>query len=197
MLIQRLKNGGALAQAINAIIDYLPRLAVQNTPDVSAVVTPRGQFLKLNRAITASTTPETDYPFRVFIRNRNQTPEDTTQEAVVRWGTINGQPALDYPEEAVTGTLEGSQRVVLQVSGNFQTLTAAGVTNPTLSLEDVTTPLAATETAETITWKIVLAYLETTPGAPLEGGGTGPSTTTVSQQTRGHLTIGNGVPFST
>lgn len=197
MLIPRLKSGGQLAQAVNAIIDYLPRLAVQNTPEVQAVITPRGQFVTLKRTAAGANPIDADFPFRVFIKARKQTPEDLVNECWVRWGTINGQPALDFPQEKISGNLSGSQRVVLEVTGNFQTLTAAGVTNPTLSLEDSADPLAATENQDQITWKIVLAMLETEPGLPDDDGNPTADTTTVSQVTRGHLTIGNGVPFST
>lgn len=198
MLIPRLKSGGPLAQTINAIIDYLPRLAVQNTPDVTAVVTPRGQYVSLKRAtVLGGNALDSDFPFRVFIKPRKQTPDDLINECWVQWGTVNGQTAVTFPQQKVSGTLTGSQRVVLEVTGNFQTLTAAGVTNPTLTLEDASSPLAATENEDQITWKIVLALLETEEGLPDEQGNPTADNTTVSQMTRGHLTIGNGVPFST
>jgi hypothetical protein len=178
-LIQRLKTGGALASAINAIIDYLPRLVIQNTPDVTATVTPRGQFLSLKKRIASGGgTVSTTYPFKVSVR-----PEDVggtiTYKVFVKWGTVNGQPVVAYPEEEV-GEAEDTSRVVLNVTGSFSELTSTGVSNPSLAIEQTDTLLTAEEQMDSVSYKIVLAYINAD-----EAGGF-----TVSQETAGHQIIG-------
>jgi hypothetical protein len=189
MQLKRLKTGGAIASAINAIIDHLPRLAIQSTPDINATQTPRGQFISLKRR-QASSTAAVSFPhaFKVTIRE-----VDGEKAVFVRWGTINGQPAFtDYPEKQLdaTPTFQGTERVVLSVTGDFQTFESQGISQVMLDIEPTTEPLEAVETESAITWKIVLAYIVTTPG---EQEGDSP-TTTLDQVAKGHIFIGRGSP---
>jgi hypothetical protein len=180
-MIPRLKTGGALASAINSIIDYLPRLVIQNTPDISASVTPRGQFVSLKKRVASGSgggASTTTYPFKVSLRGET-VGETTTYKVFVKWGTVNGQSVCQYPEEEV-GIAADQKRVVLSVTGNFSDVTSSGVTNPLLAIEDMNTLLTAEEQADSVSYKIVLAYIMED-----EGGGF-----TVTQQTGGHQLIG-------
>jgi hypothetical protein len=179
-MIPRLKTGGALASAINSIIDYLPRLVIQNTPDVTASLTPRGQFVSLKKRVASGSggVTSTTYPFKVSLRGETS-GETTIYKVWVKWGTVNGQSVVQYPEEEV-GTAADQKRVVLNVTGNFSDVTSSGVSNPSLALEDMGTLLTAEEQADSVSYKIVLAYITAN-----EGGGF-----TVSQQTGGHQLIG-------
>lgn len=180
-LIPRLKSGGAIATAINAIIDYLPRLVIQNTPDITASLTPRGQFVSLKKRITAGgggSAGAGNYPFKVTIESE-KIGETTNYKVWVRWGTVNGQSVVDYPKEEV-GPAADAKRVVLNVTGNFSDLTSSGVTNPSLAIEDMDTLLTAEEQPNSVAYKIVLAYLNKNDGEGF----------TVSQQTGGHQIIG-------
>ena len=178
-IIPRLKTGGALGSAINAIIDYLPRLVVQNTPEVTAIVTPRGQFISLKkRTESGGGSAESTYPFKVSVRAETD-GETTTYKVWVKWGTVNGQPVVTYPEEEV-GVAEDTSRVVLNVTGSFSNLTSTGVSFPSLAIEQTDTLLTAEEQTDSVSYKIVLAYINAE-----EGGGF-----TVSQQTGGHQIIG-------
>jgi hypothetical protein len=190
MQLKRLKSGGALANAINSIIDYLPRLAVQSTPEINATQTPRGQFVELKKRQSTSGAPEYLHAFKVSLRDVNE-----QKRVFVRWGTINGNPAfLDYPEKKIDSipALSGNERVVLSVTGDFQTFSSPGVYNVDITVESADTPLEAEEEADSITWKIVLAYIVTTPAE-----GETPEATTVEQVARGHIFIGRGSPLFT
>jgi hypothetical protein len=181
-VIPRLKSGGQLASAINAIIDYLPRLAIQSTPDITATVTPRGQLVSLkNRRTTQTGAPSatTNFPFKATIRADNPGSPSPTYKVFVRWGTVNGQSVMTYPEEEV-GTAADGKRVVLNVVGNFSSTTSTGISNPSLAIEDTSALLVAGEVGGAINYKIVLAYI-----MEEEDG-----TFTVSQQTGGHQIIG-------
>lgn len=166
-LIPRLKSGGALGSAINSIIDYLPRLVIQNTPEVTASLTPRGQFVSLKKRITsveggASTS---SYPFKVSLRSET-IGETTNYKVWVKWGTVNGQSVVTYPEEEV-GIAADAKRVVLNVTGNFSGMTSSGVSYPSLAIEDMDTLLTAEEQTDSVSYKIVLAYINADEGGGL------------------------------
>jgi len=180
-MIPRLKSGGSIATAINAIIDYLPRLVIQNTPDITASLTPRGQFVSLKKRITSGgggSTGTGNYPFKVTVESET-VGEATTYKVWVRWGTVNGQSVVNYPKEEV-GPAADAKRVVLNVTGNFSDTTSSGVSFPSLAIEDMDTLLTADEQPDSVAYKIVLAYINATDGGGFE----------VSQQTGGHQIIG-------
>lgn len=111
---------------------------------------------------------------------RSETIGETTNYKVwVKWGTVNGQSVVTYPEEEV-GIAADAKRVVLNVTGNFSGMTSSGVSYPSLAIEDMDTLLTAEEQTDSVSYKIVLAYINAD-----EGGGF-----TVSQQTGGHQIIG-------
>jgi hypothetical protein len=181
-VIPRLKTGGQLGATINAIIDYLPRLAIQSTPDITATVTPRGQLvsLKNRRTVqTAAPSATTNYPFKVTVRASNPGQENPSYRVFVRWGTVNGQGVTDYPEEEV-GPAADNKRVVLNVAGNFSSTTSSGIVSSSVTIEDQSAFLYADPVAESVSYKIILAFIQAD-----EGGGF-----TVSQQTAGHQIIG-------
>lgn len=179
-LIPRLKSGGAIATAINAIIDYLPRLVIQNTPDITASLTPRGQFVSLKKRIAAGggSAGAGNFPFKVTVESET-VGEATTYKVWVRWGTVNGQSVVNYPKEEV-GAAADAKRVVLNVTGNFSDTTSSGVSFPSLAIEDMDALLTAEEQPDSVAYKIVLAYINATDGGGFE----------VSQQTGGHQIIG-------
>lgn len=190
MQLKRLKSGGTLASAINSIIDYIPRLAIQSTPEINAIQTPRGQFVELKKKQSSGGTVEYLHAFKVSLRDVNG-----QKKVFVRWGTVNGNPAfLDYPEKQLetSPTLSGTERVVLSVAGDFQTFSSPGVYNVDITIESAELPLEAEESGESITWKIVLAYIVTTPAE-----GEIPEKTTIEQVARGHIFIGRGSPLFT
>lgn len=181
-VIPRLKSGGQLAAAINAIIDYLPRLAIQSTPDITATVTPRGQLVSLKNRRTTQTgasSATSNFPFKVTIRADNPTAQNPTYRTYVRWGTVNGQSIMTYPEQEV-GTPADSKRVVLNVAGNFSSTTSTGILNSSIEIEETGALLVAGDVGDAMNYKIVLAYI-----MEEEDG-----TFTVSQQTGGHQIIG-------
>lgn len=176
-VIPRLKSGGQLAATINAIIDYLPRLAIQSTPDITATVTPRGQMVTLKKprfAQANAPSGSTNYPFKVSVRSEN-----SIKRVYVQWGTVNGQSVVTYPQEAV-GIAEDNKRIVLNVAGNFSSTTSTGIEQASLEMEDNDVLIVAGDVGGLVNYKIVLAYLiEEDDGS-----------FTVSQQTGGHQIIG-------
>lgn len=157
MTIPRLKTGGTLARVVNQIIDYLPRLRVQSTPQIRVSHTPRGQVLTFKQANTTPGTPAIHaHPWQVKTVN--------AAEIDVYWGTVGGQE--DFSEDKKTFTINGNSRVVVQWLLEVSDSTANGVSGVTVSVESVDDPFSTiTIEGEGIRYKALIALVNVVDGA--------------------------------
>jgi hypothetical protein len=137
MTIPRLKTGGTLAKVINEIIDYLPRLRVQQTPQVRVDQTPRGQVLRIVAENTGGGSPiERPHPFQVTSQGGG------SDQVAVYYGTVGGVEAFDFPTKTLTAS--ESCRVVVEWLLEVSEFTAGGVSQVDVYIEPSTEPLAIT-----------------------------------------------------
>lgn len=138
MIIPRLKSGGNLAKVVNEIIDYLPRLKVQSTPQVLVDHTPRGQIIRFKQANTVPGTPAVrSHPFKVE-------PIGGESDVVeVYWGTVGGKEAFAEAKKSIS--ISGNSRIVCSWTLEINSKTAGGVTNVAVEKEPVSEPFEITD----------------------------------------------------
>lgn len=137
MTIPRLKTGGTLARVVNEIIDFLPRLQVQQTPQVRVDQTPRGQVLRVIPDNTGGGTPiERPHPFQVTSLGGG------SDQVNVYYGTVGGVEAFDFPTKTLTAS--ESCRVVVEWLLEVSEFEAGGVSLVDVYVEPTTDPLVIT-----------------------------------------------------
>lgn len=137
MTIPRLKTGGTLARVVNEIIDYLPRLQVQQTPQVRVDQTPRGQVLRVITDNTGGGTPiERPHPFQVTSLG------GASDQVNVYYGTVGGVEAFEFPTKLLTVT--NSCRIVVEWLLEVSEFDAGGVSLVDVYVEPTTDPMAIT-----------------------------------------------------
>lgn len=149
MIIPRLKNGGTLAKVINEIIDYLPRLRVQSTPQVLVDHTPRGQIIRLKESNSVPGTPAIKaHPFKVQALG--------SEMIEVYWGTVGGKEA--FSEAKKEFPISQNSRVIVKWTLDLSSSTAGGVSGVSVDVEDVTTDFEITNISGTgIHYKALIA----------------------------------------
>jgi hypothetical protein len=159
MTIPRLKTGGTLARVVNQIIDYLPRLRVQSTPQLQVDHTPRGQVIRYLQTNTVAGEPIVRiHPWQVV-------PQGGLSDQIdVYWGTVGGQE--DFAENKKAFTVNGNSRVVVQWLLEVSASTANGVSGVTVSVESVDDPFSTiTIEGEGIRYKALIALVNVVDGA--------------------------------
>jgi hypothetical protein len=137
MIIPRLKSGGTLARVVNEIIDYLPRLRVQSTPQVLVDHTPRGQILRFKQGNTVPGSPAIQsHPFQVKPLGGD------SQLVDIYWGTVGGVEA--FPEATKQIGISVNSRIVVSWTLEIDDKTAGGVTAVTVDDEPVSEPFEIT-----------------------------------------------------
>lgn len=137
MTIPRLKTGGTLARVVNEIIDFLPRLQVQQTPQVRVDQTPRGQVLRVIPDNTGGGSPiERPHPFQVTSLGGG------SDQVNVYYGTVGGIDAFEFPTKLLTVT--NSCRIVVEWLLEVSEFDAGGVSLVDVYVEPTTDPMVIT-----------------------------------------------------
>jgi hypothetical protein len=159
MIIPRLKSGGTLAKVINEIIDYLPRLRVQSTPQVLVDHTPRGQILRFKQGNTVPGSPAVrSHPFKV------QPIGGDSDVVEVYWGTVGGREAFSEAKKPLS--ISVNSRIVVSWTLDIDDETAGGVTGVVVDKEPVSEPFEIVDISGTgIHYKALIATVNLVGGS--------------------------------
>lgn len=159
MIIPRLKQGGTLAKVINEIIDYLPRLRIQPTPEIQVDSTSRGQILRFKQRNTTPGEPAVqNHPFQVVPKGGE------SEDVDVYWGTVGGREA--FPEAFKTLTITVNSRIVVSWTLEINDSTAGGVSAVTVDKEPVSEDFEIADNSETgIHYKVLIATVNKVGGS--------------------------------